>query len=110
MAKIGEFKSVEVAAGRQALTVKSASILTAKTGTTSVSFRAVDANGAAVFLKFAHTEGGRTLLSRFAKVVGLPDDFDDETLENCAMTSPNIIATVESTQYGPNVRPDWVRA
>ena len=111
MAKLSDIKVALPSAGRQSLTVKSVGVVTSpRTGTVSTSFRCVDAAGATVFLAFAHSAGGLTLMSRFAKVVGIDDNFDYETCENSSMTHPTFAATVDLDPSGrASVRPDWTR-
>jgi hypothetical protein len=111
MAKLSDIQVPVVKSGRQTLTVKSVGVVTSpRTGTTSTSFRCTDAGGATVFLAFAHSAGGLTLMTRFAKVVGIDPDFDYETCENSSMTNPTFTATVDIDASGrPSVRPDWTR-
>ena len=111
MAKLSDIKVQPVTAGRQSLTVKSVGCVTSpRTGTVSTSFRCVANNGANLWCAFAHTEGGLALLQRFAKVVGLDDDFDYETCEQASMSNPQFNATVDLDPSGrASVRPDWSR-
>lgn len=111
MAKLSDIKVAVPTAGRQSLTVKSVGCVTSpRTGTVSTSFRCTAANGATIFLAFAHSEGGLGLLARFAKVVGLQDDFDYETCEQASMSNPTFSATVDVDPSGrASVRPDWSR-
>ena len=112
MAKLSEIKILAPVSGRQPLTVKSVGVVTSpRTGTVSTSFRCVTSSGATVWVAFAHSQGGLALLSRFAKVIGLPDDFDYETCENAEQTHPTFEATVDLDASGrASVRPDWSRA
>jgi hypothetical protein len=49
-------------------------------------------------------------MSRFAKVVGIDDNFDYETCENSSMTHPTFAGTVDLDPSGrASVRPDWTR-
>ena len=112
MAKLSDIKVAVPTAGRQSLTVKSVGCVTSpRTGTVSTSFRCVAANNnATIFLAFAHSEGGLGLLARFAKVVGLDEEFDYETCENATMSHPQFSATVDLDPSGrASVRPDWSR-